>query len=221
MSIFKRVLPFALSVPAILFPALEIGGSGDRRPHITSHNGPNVTFGIEIKLPAGGMWPVAVGADAAIFYIPVVARGEVAGVIAVPNERLAGIRIIPSMQQESVRIAVSALVPGKKKLSEATCDEIRAWQSVDAGFYEGKRDESLMLKGLGPLGFPIFHVKVVAATGPPPGGFRHPYVDSRAYCACSSTRDALNESIDLLAYPDAGKCVQIGECAQCCRISPP
>jgi hypothetical protein len=142
-------------------------------------------------------------------------------VIPFPKGHFVGIRITPSMRKDSVKIEVSALVTTKKKLSEATSNEIRSWQSEDAGSYEGKKDESLSLSGLARLGLPVFKVKVVRAGGPPPGGFHHPYANFLAFCACDSTRDAANASMGVGAFPGAGKCAEIGKCAQCCRISPP
>ena len=164
---------------------------------------------------------MAVGADHAVFYVPAVGKGEMLGVLVVPKGRFLGIRIVPSMHGDSVTIAVTALLKDKKKLSDATCDDIRSWPSVDAGSYEGRKGASFPLSGLGTLGLPVFQVDVVPATGPPPGGFHHPYANFIAYCSCESTRDELNPSIGTLAYPDAGKCVEIGKCARCCRISLP
>jgi hypothetical protein len=165
---------------------------------------------------------VAVGEDHAVFYIPAVGAGEVAGVIPVSNERFAGVRITPNMGEDSVKVAVVALVKANKNLSDATCDEVRSWRSVDAGSYEGKKDESLLLTGLAQLGLPVFRVKVVEVGrhGIPPGG-GSPYAGHLAHCDCEDTRDALNSSINFLAYPGAGKCAEIGKCGQCCRIVPP
>jgi len=190
-------------------------------PQATQGEGPTITLGISIKLPAGGPWPVAVGSDHAEFYVPAVGKGEMSGVVVVPDRRFLGIRIVPSMQGDSVRVAVTALLADKKELSEATCDQIRSWPGVDASSYEGKKDASFPLTGLGKLGLPVLQVEVVPAKGPPPGGFHHPYGNFRAYCSCESTRDELNPSIGTLAYPDAGKCVEIGKCSRCCRILPP
>ena len=163
---------------------------------------------------------MAVGADHAAFYVPAVGTGEVLGVIAVDQGRFLGIRITPAMGQDSVKIAVSALVKAKKNLLDATCNEIRSWQSVDAGSYEGKKDESLLLTGLGQLGLPVFHVRVVRVHGPPPGGFHRPYANFSAHCDCDATRDAANAWLGFVRYPDAGKCVEIGKCGLCCRIFP-
>ena len=182
---------------------------------------PTITLGISIKLPVGGSWPVAVGTDHAVFYVPAAGKGEMLGVLVIPNGRFLGIRIVPSMHGDSVRIAVTALLADKEKVSEATGDQIRSWPGVDAGSYEGKKGASFPLTSLGKLGLPVFNVDVVPAKGPPPGGFHHPYANFMAYCSCDSTRDEVNPSIGILAYPDAGKCVEIGKCARCCRISPP
>jgi len=182
---------------------------------------PTITLGISIKLPVGGSWPVAVATDHAVFYVPAAGKGEMLGVLVVPNGRFLGIRIVPSMHGDSLRIAVTALLADKEKVSEATGDQIRSWPSVDAGSYEGKKGASFPLTSLGKLGLPVFNVDVVPAKGPPPGGFHHPYANFMAYCSCDCTRDEVNPSIGILAYPDAGKCVEIGKCAGCCRISPP
>jgi hypothetical protein len=179
---------------------------------------PTVTLGIEVDLP-----------DRAVFYIPVVGDGEILGIVPFPKGSLAGIRITPRMRADSVKIEVSALAAAKKKLSEATCDEVRSWKSEDAGTYEGKKDESLLLSGLGPLGIPVLEVKVVQAYGPPPGGFHHPYANSSAFCGCnfpetrSITSDGRSASgvAGTLSYPDAGKCGEIIGCGQCCRMAVP
>lgn len=205
-------------LPIVLFSVLSpTQGQGE----LPSRAGPALTLGIEINLPSAGPWPVADGADHAVFYMPVIGKGEMLGVIAVTRGRFAGVRITPTMREDSVEIEVSALVSAKKKLSGATCAEIRSWQSEEAGSYRVKKDESLSLSHLGQLGLPVFVVKVVAAHGPPPGAFHHPYAHFSAYCSCESTRDPLNPAIGVLSYPDAGKCVEIGQCAQCCRILQP
>ena len=135
--------------------------------------GPTVTLGIEVNLP-----------DRAVFYIPVVGDGEMTGIVPFSKGRFAGIRIIPRMRADSVHIELSALTTAKQKLSEATCDEVRSWNSEDAGSYDLKENASLLLSGLAGLGLPVFEVKVVPVTGPPPGGFHHPYVSSLADCGC-------------------------------------
>jgi hypothetical protein len=201
--------------------AVFLLGGPSAWPQANPHDGPTITLGIDIKLPVGGTWPVAVGADHAIFYVPAVGNGEMLGVLVVPKGRFLGIRIVPSMQGDSVKIAVAAMLNAEKKLSDATCDDIRSWPSVDAGFYEGGKGASFPLSGLGKLGLPVFEVDVVPAGGPPPGGVHNPYANFIAFCACESTRDELNPSMGILAYPDAGKCTEIGKCGRCCRISLP
>lgn len=201
--------------------AVFLLGGPSASPQANSHDGRTVTLGIGIKLPAGGAWPVAVGADHAVFYVPAVGNGEILGVLVVPKGRFEGIRVIPSVQGDTVKIAVSALLADKRKLSEARCSEIRSWPSVDAGSYEGKKDASLPLTGLGKLGLPVLQMDVVTAKGPPPGGWHHPYANFMAFCSCESTRDELNPSIGILGYPDAEKCAEIGKCGRCCRISLP
>src|SRR5262249_40316614 len=113
-------------------------------------------------------------------------------------------------------------------LSEATCDEVRAWNSEDAGSYAGKENALLLLSGLGRLGLPVFKVKVVRAGGPPPGGFHHPYAHFLAFCGCEypSSRSILNPDggwasgvRGFVSYLDAGKCVQISGCGHCCRTA--
>lgn len=190
-------------------------------PQTNSHDGPTVTLGIGINLPSGGVWPVAVGADHAVFYVPAVGNGEILGVLVVPKGRFVGIRVIPSVQGDTVKIVVSGLLADKRKLSEATCEEIRSWPSVDAGSYVGKKGASFPLTALGKLGLPVFQMDVVPAKGPPPGGWHHPYANFIAHCSCESTRDELNPSIGILGYPDAEKCTEIGKCGRCCRISLP
>jgi len=157
---------------------------------------------------------VAVGADHATFYVPAVGKGEMLGVLVFPRDRFLGIRIIPSVHGDSVEIAVTAMLKDRRNLSLATCDEIRSWPSVDAGSYEGRKGASFSLSGLVKLGFPVLQVDIVPAMGPPPGAFHHPYAGFIAYCSCESTRDELNPDIGTLAYPDAGKCVEIGKCAR-------
>jgi len=157
---------------------------------------------------------VAVGADHALFYLPVVGKGEMLGVIPLSKGHFVGIRIIPSLRedQDSVKIEVSALVLGKKTLSEANCSAVRSWQSEDAGSYVAKKDEVLMLSGLGRLGLPVFKVKAIGSSGlRPPGG------GGRIFCGCESTRDELNDFLGVGAAPEPGKCVEIGKCSRCCR----
>jgi WD40 repeat protein len=181
--------------------------------------GPRVRLGIEISLP-----------DRAVFYIPVVGDGEMLGIVPLPKGRFAGVRITPRMRADSVQIEVSALTTAKKKWAEATCDEVRSWNSEDAGSYSGKENESPLLSGLGRLSLPILKVKVVRAPGPPPGGFHHPYVNSLAFCGCNypktrSITDPDGSSASgvagIMSYPGAGKCVEVSGCGQCCRIALP
>jgi len=192
-----------------------VSGGFSRRPQAPRHDEPSVTRAIQIDLPSGGPWPVAVGADHAVFYVPVVGKGEMLGVIPVSKGHFVGVRIIPSMREDkdSVKIEVSALVAAQKALSEANCSEVRSWQNEDAGSYVAKKDESLVLSGLGRLGLPVFKVRVIESTGlrPPNGG-------NRIFCGCESTRDELNEYIGVVAAPEPGKCVEIGKCARCCRV---
>ena len=177
---------------------------------------PTVTLGIEVRLP-----------DRAVFYIPVVGDGEILGIVPFPEGPLAGIRITPRMHADSVQIEVAALAAARKKLSEATCEEVRSWKSEDAGTYDGKKDQSLLLSGLGRLGLPVFEVKVVQAYGPPPGGFHHPYANSSGFCGCNfpEPRSIILDGrpasgvAGTLSYPDAGKCVEISGCGQCCRMT--
>jgi hypothetical protein len=179
--------------------------------------GPTVTLAIEVGLP-----------DGAVFYIPVVGDGEMPGVVPFAKGRFAGIRITPRMHADSVQIEVSALVTARKKLSEVTCDEVRSWNSEDACSYEGKENASLLLSGLGRLGLPVFTVKVVRTAGPPPGGFHHQYANALAFCSCHFPEPRSITNADgssaagvagTMSYPDAGKCVQISGCGQCCRTA--
>jgi len=184
-----------------------------------SMGGPRVTLKIEVTTP-----------DGAVFHIPAVADGEMTGIVPLLKGHFAGIRITPRMRTDSVRIDVFALTVTKKKLSESTCDEVRSWNSEDAGSYEGKENASLLLSGLARLGLPILKVKVERAGGPPPGGFHHPYANSLAFCGCeySSSRSIINPDgssasgvAGIVSYPDAGKCVQISGCGRCCRTAVP
>lgn len=180
---------------------------------------PDVTLKIEVKL-----------SDGAVFNIPAVGDGEMLGIVTLPEGRFVGIRVTPRMRSDTVQIDVSALTAGKKKLSQATCDEVRTWNSENAGSYHGKQGASLLLSGLGRLGLPIFKVRVVRAGGPPPGGGRHPYASFLGFCGCEypSSRTILKSDENFASgvagvesYPDAGKCVQISGCGQCCRSAIP
>ena len=180
---------------------------------------PTVTLRIEVSMP-----------DGAVFYIPAVGDGEMSGIVPVLKGRFAGIRITPRMRTDSVRIDVSALTATNKKLSESTCDEVRSWNSEDAGSYEGKENASLWLSGLARLGLAVLKVKIERVGGPPPGGFHHPYAHSLAFCGCEypSSRSIINPDgssasgvAGIMSYPDAGKCVQISGCGQCCRTATP
>jgi hypothetical protein len=182
-------------------------------------SGPTVTLGIEVSLP-----------DGSVFYIPAVADGEMLGIVPLHDDRFAGIRITPRMRADSVQIDVSALFADKKKLSEATCDEMRSWNSEDAGSYDGEEDASLLLSGLGRLGLPVFKVKVVRAGGPPPSRFSDPYANYLAFCVCKYPNPRSITNLDgssasgvagLGSYPKAGKCVQMSGCGQCCRTAVP
>jgi len=117
---------------------------------------PTVIFKIEVSLP-----------DGAVFYIPAVGDGEMPAIVPLLKGRFAGIRITPRMRTDSVQIDVSALTATNKKLSEATCDEVRSWNSEDAGSYELKEHASLLLSELARLDLPVFKLKVVRAGGPP------------------------------------------------------
>jgi hypothetical protein len=180
---------------------------------------PTVTLKIGVTLPEG-----------AVFYIPAVGDGEVPGIITLPKSHFAGIRITPRMRGDSVQIDVSALTANKKKLSDATCDEVRSWNSEEAGSYQGKENASLLLSRFGRLGLPALKVKIVRAGGPPPGGFHNPYAHALAFCGCEypSPRSIINldgSSASGVAgtesYPEAGKCVQLSGCGQCCRAAVP
>jgi hypothetical protein len=208
----RRFLLYVLTLTAVLML-----GSLRGWPQAPPSGDPTVTLGIEVSLP-----------DRAVFYIPVVGDGEILGIVPFPEGPLAGIRITPRMRADAVKIEVSALAAAKKKLSEATCDEVRLWKSEDAGTYDGKKDESLLLSGLGQLGLPVFEVKVVQAYGLPPGGFHHPYANS-AFCGCNfpEPRSLISDGrpasgvAGTLSYPDAGKCAEISGCGQCCRMAVP
>ena len=187
-------------------------------PEALPRSEPVVTRAIQIYLPSGGTWPVAVGADHAVFYIPVLGKGEMLGVIPVSRGHFVGVLIIPSMREDNdcVKIEVSALVSAKKTLPDANCNEVRSWQSEDAGSYVAKKDDFIELSGLGRLGLPVFKVKVIESSGlRPPGG------GNRIFCGCESTRDKLNDYLGVGAAPEPGKCVEIGKCSRCCRVLVP
>jgi len=182
--------------------------------------GPTVTLKIEVSLP-----------DGALFYIPAVGDGEMPVIVPLLTGRFAGIRITPRMRADSVHIEVSALTATNNKLSEATCDEVRSWNSEDAGSYDGKENASLLLSGLARLDLPVFKVKVVRAGWGPPGAFHHPYAHYLAFCGCEypEPRSITNPNgsvafggvAGMVSYPDAGKCVQISGCGQCCTTTVP
>src|SRR5579862_3074581 len=184
-----------------------------------STGAPTVTLRIEVSLP-----------DGTVFYIPAVGDGEMPGIVPLLKGHVAGIRITPRMRTDSVQIDVSALTATNRKLSQPTCEEVRLWNSEDAGSYEGKENASLLLSGLAHLGLPVLKVKIVRAGGPPPGGFHHPYAHSLAFCECGypSSRSIINPDgssasgvAGIVSYPDAGKCVHISGCGQCCRTAVP
>ena len=179
--------------------------------------GPRVTLAITVSLP-----------DGTVFYIPAVGDGEMTGIVPLSNSRFAGIRITPRMLRDSVRIEASALLTDEKKLSEARCDEIRSWASEDAGVYDAKENASLLLSGLGRLGLPAFKVSVVWAGGPPPGSFRHAYANFLAFCDCQYPEPRSITNLEggsasgvagSIIYPEAGRCVQLSGCGQCCRTA--
>lgn len=180
---------------------------------------PTVTLGIEVIMR-----------DGAVFYIPAVGDGEMPGIVPLLKGRYVGIRITPRMRTDSVQIDVSALSETNRKLSQATCDEIRSWNSKDGGSYEGKENALLLLSGLAQFGLPVLKVKVVRASEPPPGGLHNPYAHSLAFCGCEypSARSIINPDgssasgvAGIVSYPEGGKCVQISGCGQCCRTAAP
>jgi hypothetical protein len=242
MSVVGRVSFFLVSFPVCLFAVSEKRKKVERqrgrklRRHVIALSllmvaslrgwpqppppgGPTVTLAIEVGLP-----------DRTVFYIPVVGGGEMPGIVPLPKGRFAGIRITPRMRADSVQIVVSALIAATKKLSEATCGEVQSWNSEDAGSYSGKPNTSLLLSGLARLGLPVLSVKVVRAGGPPPGGFHHPYANFLAFCSCQYPRPRSITNPDgssasgvagAMSYPDAGKCVEMSGCGQCCRTVVP
>lgn len=212
MSLERRGLFFL----GLAFVLVSLGVRS--RPQALPRSEPVVTRAIQIDLPSGGTWPVAVGADHAVFYIPVVGKGEMLGAIPVSKGHFVGIRVIPSMRDDndSVKIQVSALVAAKKALSGANSSEVRSWLSEDAGSYMAKKDEFLVLSGLSRLGLPAFKVKIIGSSGlRPPGG------GNRIFCGCESTRDELNDYLGFVGAPEPGKCEAIGKCSGCCRASVP
>jgi hypothetical protein len=229
----STLLPFLMLVPVVLFSALP-------PPQCLEPSGraaPAVTLGIVIELPAGGPWPVAEDEDYAELIMPAIGTGEMLGIVAVPEGRFAGVRITPSMVNEnSVKIEVSALVTAHTQLSEATGTELQSWQSEDAGSYEGKKDESLLLSGLARVGLPVLKIKVVGY--PPPGlpamvfgpslpprspAEARTNCTTGAMCWLQKTRDKLNPDIGAGAFVQPEKCgrMGMGEFAQCCWIPKP
>jgi hypothetical protein len=78
-------------------------GSLPAWPQANPDDGPTITLGIGIKLPAGGTWPVAVGADHAIFYVPAVGNGEMLGVLVVPKGALWAFASFPACTEIQLR----------------------------------------------------------------------------------------------------------------------
>jgi len=165
-----------------------------------------VTLGIEITLP-----------DRTLFYLPAVGDGEMVGIIPSSEGRFAGIRITPRMRGNSVEIEVSALVRSKKKLSEATYDDVRFWHSEQASSYQGNRDAKLLLSGLDRLGLPVFSVKVVQGRGPLP---RPPSAANSFGCATCGCRypeprsgifggNIASRVGAFCSSPEPGKCVEV------------
>ena len=77
-----------------------------------------MTLGIESNLPQEELGPRRPGADHAVFYIPAVGKGDMLCVVRIREGPFAGVLIRPIMQENSVKIDVSALVKTRKKLSE-------------------------------------------------------------------------------------------------------
>ena len=168
MSVVRRVPFFLVSFPVSLFSVSEKSEKVERqrarriRRHVIAlgavlmlcslrgwpqeppSGGPTVTLGIEVSLP-----------DRTVFYIPVVGEGEMPGIVPLPTGRFAGIRITPRMRADSVQIDVAALTTAKKKLSEATGDEVGSWNSEDAGSYDGKKMHYCCCRGWVGLVFPF------------------------------------------------------------------
>jgi hypothetical protein len=180
---------------------------------------PSVTLKVEVSLFNG-----------AVFYIPAVGDGEVSGTIPLRKGRFVAVRITPRMRTDFVQIDVSALSESNEKMSQATSEEVRSWNSEDAGSYQAEENVSLSLSGFAQLGLPVLKVKIVRAGGPPPGGFHHPYAHSLAFCGCEYPSPQAIVNADgssatgvagVVSYPEAGKCVQISGCGQCCRTTVP
>ncbi|MGC9949744.1 MAG: WD40 repeat domain-containing protein [Bryobacteraceae bacterium] len=199
---------------------LTLEGSSQGCEGMSDTGGPMVSRAIAISLP-----------DDTNFYIPAVGDGEMFGVIPVSNQRFAAIRIIPRMGARFVKMDVSALLITGKSLSQATCQEIRAWQSEDAGSYQGEPSDSLSLSGLARLDLPVLNVRVVHGGGSPTpggGGLRHPYAGFAAFCACNALQSTVTCSTEkgparctAMGFVDAEKCLELSGCGQCCRIAPP
>jgi hypothetical protein len=149
--------------------------------------------------------------------------------VPLPKGRFAGIRIIPRMRADSVKIDVSALARGEKNLSGATDREARLWKGEAVGSYAGNRGSSVLLSGLHRLGLPVFAVEVVQGRGPPPGPGSPADTFGYAGCACNFPQPRSGTFGGILASgvggisssPEAGKCVQVTGCGQCCRMAAP
>jgi hypothetical protein len=204
----------------ILGFVFSAGALGRRQEEPSGAAGRTGELAIAVDLP-----------DGTVFFI---GSDEMLGVIPLSKGRFSGIRITPNKSKDSVKIKVSALTTAKKKLSEATCDEVRSWDSEDAGSYEAKENASLLLSGLARLGLPVFKVIIVRASGAPPGwgmpnsGRPASVKDSLARCDCeyphARSIPGPNGGIGvggIVSFPDAGKCVEISGCGQCCRTSTP
>jgi hypothetical protein len=170
---FVRMMRHAIGLSLVLILGSVRGWPQESRGE------PTVTLKIEVSLR-----------DGAFFYVPALGNGQMPSIVPLPNGRFAGIRITPRMRTDSVQIDVSALIATNKKLSEATCDEILAWKSEDAGSYEGKANATLLLSGLARLDAPVFKVKVIRAGGPPPGALRWPAASSIAFERTASRSSA-------------------------------
>ena len=139
------------------------------------------------------------------------------GIIPSSEGRFAGIRITPRMRGNSVEIEVSALVRSKKKLSEATYDDVRFWHSEQAGSCQGNRDATLLLSGLDRLGLPVFSVKVVQGRGPLPGPPSAANSFGCAACGCRYPEPRSGIFGGTIASgvgafcssPEPGKCVEV------------
>jgi hypothetical protein len=126
----RRLLLYVLTITVVLML-----GSLRGWPQAPPSGEPTV-LGVEVNLP-----------DRAVFYIPVVGDGEILGIDFHCGRTHVGCDADACKGAFGKRDEVSALAAAKKKLSEATCEEVRSWKSEGAGTYEGKKTNHWCSRG--------------------------------------------------------------------------